>query len=256
MTIGEKLQARRKELGLTQEAAAKQLHVSRQAISNWETGKNYPDLETIIAISDVYTISLDTLLKGDNIIVKEINKKIYHSLIKRGVVFLGVLSLLICFVVDLGINRRLTWSLIPLISVASLGGTWLTFERSQHQRLIKAGICFSLLVLPYLWLLEKILVASQYIDAPFFFKLAAPISLIWLLLLWLSVLIHHKVTWHWSYSVALFCLMSIPGSYLMTIILGETDNLLSIMINVVSLGSLTIAFFFLGNILTHYRHTK
>lgn len=39
MTIGEKLQARRKELQLTQEAAAQQLHVSRQAISNWETGK-------------------------------------------------------------------------------------------------------------------------------------------------------------------------------------------------------------------------
>ena len=58
--IGEKLKSRRTELALTQDEVAKNLHVSRQAISNWELGKNYPDLETIIVISDYYQISLDT----------------------------------------------------------------------------------------------------------------------------------------------------------------------------------------------------
>ncbi len=248
MTIGEKLQARRKELNLTQEAAAQQLHVSRQAISNWETGKNYPDLETIIAISDVYTVSLDTLLKGDTLIVKEINKTIYTSFIKKGILFLGLLSSVICLVVNLAIDQRLTWSFIPLISIGCINLIWLTFERATNQRLIKAWLCLSLLTLPYLWLLERILVNSQYIGSQGFFKLAAPISLIWLALLWLSVIIQLKRKWHWSYSVALFCLTAIGGGYLMNIVLNQTGNHLTTMINTITLGSLSLFFFYLGNV--------
>lgn len=65
MDIGAKLKAARTKAGLTQEQAAQVLDVSRQTISNWENGKTYPDIISVIKMSDQYHISLDHLLKGD-----------------------------------------------------------------------------------------------------------------------------------------------------------------------------------------------
>ena len=61
MTLGSNIQKIRKEEHLSQEDFAEMFHVSRQTISNWENSKSYPDLETIIKISDSFQISLDIL---------------------------------------------------------------------------------------------------------------------------------------------------------------------------------------------------
>ena len=58
--IAKILKAQRKERGLTQQEAAKIFHVTRQTISNWENEKNYPDIPTLVAISDYYEVSLDS----------------------------------------------------------------------------------------------------------------------------------------------------------------------------------------------------
>lgn len=65
MDIGQKLKAARLASHLTQEAVAEKIGVSRQSISNWETNKSYPDLINILALSDLYAVSLDDLLRGD-----------------------------------------------------------------------------------------------------------------------------------------------------------------------------------------------
>ena len=62
MNIGEQIKARRTELNITQQDLADRLNVSRSAISNWETDKNYPDLQIIVQISEALQISLDELL--------------------------------------------------------------------------------------------------------------------------------------------------------------------------------------------------
>ena len=65
MELGEKLRNARKERGLSQEQAAEALGVSRQTISNWETGKTYPDILCAIRMSDLYSVSMDRLLKEE-----------------------------------------------------------------------------------------------------------------------------------------------------------------------------------------------
>ena len=65
MEIGKKLKDARLHSGLTQEKAAEELNVSRQTISNWENEKSYPDIISVIELSNLYSISLDDLLKGD-----------------------------------------------------------------------------------------------------------------------------------------------------------------------------------------------
>lgn len=65
MQFSNQIKARRKQLGLTQAEVANQLYITRQTISNWEQGKSYPDLNTIVKLSDLYQISIDSLLKED-----------------------------------------------------------------------------------------------------------------------------------------------------------------------------------------------
>ena len=65
MELGEKLRQARLERRLTQEALAERLGVSRQTVSNWENNRSYPDVMSVIALSEEYSISLDDLLKGD-----------------------------------------------------------------------------------------------------------------------------------------------------------------------------------------------
>lgn len=76
MQLGQAIAQIRKERGLTQEAFAKMYNVTRQTVSNWENEKSYPDLSTVVKISDEFNVSLDVLLKGDFRMVKDIDKKI------------------------------------------------------------------------------------------------------------------------------------------------------------------------------------
>ena len=65
MSLNEKLKHARLSISMTQEAAAEKVGVSRQTISNWENGKCYPDIASIVILSDVYNITLDALLRDD-----------------------------------------------------------------------------------------------------------------------------------------------------------------------------------------------
>jgi len=63
MKFYEKLQLLRKERGLSQEALADMLNVSRQAISKWESEQTYPEIDKLIAISEIFGVTLDSLMK-------------------------------------------------------------------------------------------------------------------------------------------------------------------------------------------------
>lgn len=76
MNLKEKLIKLRKDNNLTQDELAEKLYISRQTVSNWENGRTYPDIETLILISNKFYISLDDLLKTDKKVVRDIDKKI------------------------------------------------------------------------------------------------------------------------------------------------------------------------------------
>ncbi len=65
MDIDIKIKNARIKANLTQEQAAEILGVSRQTISNWETKKTYPDIVSVVKMSDLYNVSLDHLLKEE-----------------------------------------------------------------------------------------------------------------------------------------------------------------------------------------------
>lgn len=77
MDFGEKLQELRKQKGLTQEELAQLLFVSRTAISKWESGRGYPNIDSIKSIAKFFHVSIDALLSGEEAlsIAEEDNKK-------------------------------------------------------------------------------------------------------------------------------------------------------------------------------------
>lgn len=74
MNLGQTITKIRKERGLTQEEFAKEFNVTRQTISNWENSKSYPDLLTLVKISEDYGYSLDSMLKDDKDMTVAINR--------------------------------------------------------------------------------------------------------------------------------------------------------------------------------------
>ena len=68
MELGEKLQELRKQRGLTQEELAAALFVSRTAISKWESGRGYPSIDSLRAISHFFSVSIDNLLSTDEVL--------------------------------------------------------------------------------------------------------------------------------------------------------------------------------------------
>lgn len=65
MTLGENLKQARMDHQLTQQAVAKKVNVSRQTISSWKTEKSYPDIDSLVTLSNLYGLSLDILIKED-----------------------------------------------------------------------------------------------------------------------------------------------------------------------------------------------
>ncbi|MFL2081846.1 helix-turn-helix domain-containing protein [Latilactobacillus sakei] len=103
MNIGHQIKQNRLKREWTQEYLAQLLNVSRSTVSSWEVGRNYPDLETIVAISDLFTISLDKLLREDSVMTKEVSKRMHMNKYYK-------IALTIIVVILLGLvisNRRL-----------------------------------------------------------------------------------------------------------------------------------------------------
>ena len=68
MEFNEKLLELRKAKGLTQEELAKSLYVSRTAVSKWESGRGYPNIDSLKAISRFFGVTIDELLSGDELL--------------------------------------------------------------------------------------------------------------------------------------------------------------------------------------------
>lgn len=85
MIFGEKLKAERNKKSWSQEELAEKLFVSRQSVSKWENGQNYPSIEIIIKISDLFGVTIDELLRSDEELTKKVieeGKKLAHPKLK------------------------------------------------------------------------------------------------------------------------------------------------------------------------------
>ena len=99
MEFGQKLQELRKSRGITQEELAQSLYVSRTAISKWESGRGYPNIDSLRAISKFFSVTVDELLSTDEVLslAEEENKQKTEKM--RDLVYglLDICSILLIF---------------------------------------------------------------------------------------------------------------------------------------------------------------
>lgn len=99
MEFHEKLQELRKSRGLTQEELAEALFVSRTAISKWESGRGYPSIDSLKEISSYFSVSIDDLLSGEQLIfiAEKENKSNLNSVCDLLLGFVDLFSLMLIF---------------------------------------------------------------------------------------------------------------------------------------------------------------
>lgn len=102
MEVHAQIKKYRQEMKLSQEGLADKVFVTRQTISNWETAKSYPDIQSLLLLSTIFQISLDQLVKGDVEIMKEeIKKTEIDKLNKYGTILTVLMALVVLSVVPL-----------------------------------------------------------------------------------------------------------------------------------------------------------
>ena len=96
MNLGKKIAKIRKDNEMSQEDFAEIFNVSRQTISSWENAKSYPDIETLVKLSDKFAISLDVLLKGDEVYIKKCTEELKKAhKYKKILIIIATIGLLI-----------------------------------------------------------------------------------------------------------------------------------------------------------------
>ncbi len=130
INVGQKLQIARNKQGLTQEQIAQQLQVSRQTISNWENNKSYPDIVSLITLSELYQISLDQLLKGDKAMIEHLSKSTNTVASNRRLLTAIILNIiiLIAFILFNSLITQNTTLLFTCFLIALASTTFLFYQ--------------------------------------------------------------------------------------------------------------------------------
>lgn len=102
MNLGTQIKKHRTALALSQEQLADKIFVTRQSVSNWENNKTYPDIKSLLLLSELFGISVDELIKGDvTMMKKEISEQEKSQFQKDSTVFTVLTILMILLPVPL-----------------------------------------------------------------------------------------------------------------------------------------------------------
>lgn len=173
MEIGSKLKKARNDTGITQEQAAELLCVSRQTISNWENNRSYPDIISVIKMSDIYSISLDHLLKEDKTVKQTYQEFLEEStntvkakrnlgrIIILSAYFAVWITAMVLFwnvtgTLNEGFDIALRWILLPLLLLTAT----ITVAKNDYwgkgNWLCVAGAAVTFLTVPYTKFAEEL----------------------------------------------------------------------------------------------------
>ncbi len=111
MNIGNEIKKRRAKMNLSQEELAEKVYVTRQTVSNWETEKSYPDIHSVLLLSQVFGTTVDALLKED---ISQMKSEINQNEIKRFNKYSGIFSILLILTI------LLTVPLIVLLRIPGI----------------------------------------------------------------------------------------------------------------------------------------
>ena len=101
MELSNQIRRLRAERGLSQDALAEAIFVSRQTVSNWETDKTYPDVQSLVLLSQLFNVSLDELIQGDVAVMRRVMEEDARQMRQLSVAASVLLVLSVVFFVAL-----------------------------------------------------------------------------------------------------------------------------------------------------------
>lgn len=133
MNLGAQIKKYRVEFSLSQDELAEKLFVTRQSISNWENDKTYPDIKSLVLMSEVFSVSLDELVKGDmEIMKKEISEREQAQFQKESavlaVIFIGILIL------PMPLAKFGGWYGLVAYGIFAVAGICYTIKVEKHKK--------------------------------------------------------------------------------------------------------------------------
>lgn len=186
MTLGEKIQKLRKQQGLSQEALAEKVMVTRQTISKWELGQSTPDLDFIAQLSDIFHVTSDYLIREDMTRPDELPyKKRRLRLSERGKRVVWILlsaaalaAVYVCLICDYFTAERLSRSIISAAAILAAWAVMLPFFTAKTKIVLKTLLAASIVPIPLLAVLALLL------GRPLVFTMGACISLAAIAAVW------------------------------------------------------------------------
>lgn len=143
MEIGSRIREHRSALGLSQDELASRVYVSRQTISSWENDKTYPDVQSLLLLSEIFGTSVDSLIKGDVDTMTKTIEKDALTFKRLGFVMLVFLLLMIAALVWLS-AQLVVWDwpaeqtvptvvlAVTLWGVAMFAAAWADRIKKEH----------------------------------------------------------------------------------------------------------------------------
>ena len=196
--IGKFIAKCRKEKKLTQAQLAEKLNITDRAVSKWETGKSMPDASIMLELCEILGITVNELLSGEKIDIECYEKKADENLISlkrkdennktRNKIILICFSamflvgIMVCLICNIAISGALTWSLIPVSSIAF---AWVIFFPTillGKRGIIISFISLNIFIVPYLFLLSNLLKVKNVFSVGVVLA-AASIAFLWIIIL-------------------------------------------------------------------------
>lgn len=254
----------RKSNNMTQKQLAEKLNITDKAISKWKRGLSYPDITTLSALAKTLGVTTSELLNGEKdnnlppkaeTIIKSTlqyadkvtnhKRRTVQAFAKFVITFTFLLAIIVCTICDVAISHSFSWSLYP---ISSLVFTWFVviplFQFEKHRVFISL-ISFSIFIIPFLFILEKIIVTPKFI-----IPLGIPISMVSVIYLWIiySLFTYAKIS-KWNTS-AISILLGVPLSLLINYVVAKfTSQPIVNIWNILSFGImivLSVIFFYSG----------
>ena len=225
----------RKEQKLTQAQLAEKLNITDRAVSKWETGKSMPDSSIMLELCAILGITVNELLSGEKIEMAyhesyekkaeenlvDLKRKDENSVSKNRIVAILYstalfIAIAVCLICDLAISGVLTWSLIPLSSIAFAWVVTLPGILLGKKGMVMSLTSLSVFVIPYLYLLS-LLVKTHTV-----FTIGTATAIPGLIFLWLVFLIfNHVGKARKSMACCLSFLAAVPIVFIINLILSN-----------------------------------
>lgn len=143
MEVGGRIRELRMGRGMSQDDLAARVYVSRQTISSWENGKTYPDVQSLLLLSEIFDASVDSLIKGDVEAMNETIDRDIETMRRLGYVMIGFLLLMIAamiwvclqaFAWDWPLEQTVPTLVLALVlwGVAMFAACWVERIKREH----------------------------------------------------------------------------------------------------------------------------